>query len=109
MTPHEVAVTILSQIRVLPVKGCQNGTHAMMCWDFRNPMHGAQNGNPGLVFQVNGLSHKGKVFVTLNSSDLYDIHTYKTRSKDTEWTLARSNVFVEDLAQFLDDIIEGGK
>lgn len=105
-TASDVAVTIRDQIRAGDVKGCQNGTHAMMCWGFKNPMcETDKDGLHSLIFSVNGFMHKGKVKVKLMGNDTYTILTYKARQKD--WVEVMDNVYCEDLAQILDDFIEG--
>ncbi len=106
-TASLVAGTIRDQIRFGDVEGCQNGTHAMMCWGFQNPMCDTDaDGLHSLIFKVNGLKHKGKVKVKLMGNDTYTIFTYKARQPD--WVEVMDNVYCEDLAQLLDNLIEKG-
>ncbi len=106
-TSSDVAVTIRSQIMAgeVPGGGYRGGTHAMMCWGFRDPMCATdEDGCHSLIFKVSGLLHKGKVKVKLMGNDTYTIFTHKGRQ--LEWQKQYSDVYCEDLTRILDRIIE---
>lgn len=103
MDANTVAVTIRDQIRFGSVRGCRNGTHAMMCWGFQTPTRMTdEDGLHSLIFKVNGLKYKGKVKVKLMGNDTYSIFLF-----NGNWRLEREDVYCEELAQILDTIIEG--
>jgi hypothetical protein len=104
----ELANTIRSQIMAAEVKGCKNGIHAMMCWGFSQPRTVEVEGNQGLCFSVNGIKFKGKIAVTLDlGSDTYQIWSFNPKGEYFGWTPKEERVYWEDLAQILDNIIEG--
>lgn len=106
MEPKSVALTIRDQIRFGAVKGARNGQHAMMCWAFSTPQFGKVEELPGLIFKVNGRKHTGKVAVVLEPRDTYKIFLANSRGKDKAWREVRDDVYCEELAQILDNLIE---
>lgn len=105
MDANTVAVTIRNQIMAGSVRGCKNGAHAMMCWGFKNPLRDTDDEQRhSLIFQVSGLTFKGKVKVRLDHNDTYSIHFYKYPWET--WKEQESDVYCEELAQILDNLIE---
>lgn len=113
MTNKQIATTIWEQMRALDLNLC-------MCMGVQK-LTVIEN---GLEFTVNGLSFKGKVQITLNGKDLYDVKLVKPTRKQNQ-TLKEAgiksfdivnkpvaefnDVFVEDLMPLLEDQVENRK
>ena len=101
-----VAQTILNQLKIM-------GTHDMMCWGvhaLKAIKEGQLSETPhmgGLIFRVNGLKFKGQVFIKLTPLDLYQVEIGNLRKGS--WTAKQTveNVFVDDLVQTIDSLVEG--
>jgi hypothetical protein len=81
---------------------------------FGSPTFYARNNNiaDGFGFKVNGRLHKGWVLITVNFADLFDIYLTKPQLKfgSTEGMKPTvTNVFIEDLMETLDYLIETPK
>ncbi len=102
-----VGQEILNQLKMLAMQD-------LMCWGASSYIALKENQvidkhNGGLIFKVNGMIHKGHVMVTLRN-DLYDIRIgkftkttgiFKVKGEATE------QIYAEDLARAIDDLVEG--
>lgn len=59
--------------------------------------------NKGLLFNVNGMKHKGYVLIVLNGLDLYNI-ILLNKSKGFE--SVHKDVYCDQLNEFIDNLIE---
>lgn len=59
--------------------------------------------NKALRFRVSGMLHKGFVFLTVNGSDLFDIHLTNLKGKIKK---SITDVFVGDLINTIDSHVE---
>jgi len=100
MTDMTVAKTILAQIKAQDV-------WAMGAWAARNLVGGEDH----LKFDVNGHKFKGKVIITLNAMDLYDITFGKVNLKTFEFDVKKTaeGIYCDQLIEILDHYIEGRK
>ncbi|WP_318493563.1 hypothetical protein [Photobacterium leiognathi] len=106
----EIANTILAQIKsghVAAEKGGDkaiSGQHAMMIWGFNEPYAIRESDGclGGLIFNVNGRFHKGRVIVKLMGNDTYTIEFYK-RNVNVH---SISDAYFDDLTPFIDDFVE---
>lgn len=113
MTNKEIANTIWGQMKAIDGNLC-------MCMGVSKLLV-IEN---GLQFNVNGLSFKGLVQITLNGSDLYDVKLVKPVRKqnmvakelgiktfDTvlETKAEYNDIFVDDLMGLLEDTVENRK
>jgi len=92
-----IAKEILNQIRTID-------KFAMGAWGASELI--ATSDPPGLQFRVGGMTKfKGKVIITLNHKDLYDIEYGVIRNM--EWISKHKDhdVYVEDLVKFIDDYV----
>jgi hypothetical protein len=90
------AKTIMSQIKMIDA-------YAFMAWGAKEFV----DTGSGLQFKVGGLAKfKGYVHITLNSLDLYDIHFFKIRSGVMKTVSQSSNIFVEDLVNTIDLVVQ---
>ena len=69
-------------------------------WGFHNP---TIYNDKVLGFNVNGHLHKGKVFLAVNGSDLFEI--YFTSHKG-EIMQVQKDVYLEDLTTTIDNVVE---
>ncbi len=59
--------------------------------------------NKALRFRVSGMLHKGFVFLTVNGSDLFDIHLTNLKGVIKE---TKTDIFVGDLINIIDSMVE---
>lgn len=106
MDAKDFSQTVIAQIRAGAVEGARGGLHAMMCWGYNTPQCGKDTeGIPFLRFKVTGHKHTGWVRISI-FCDTYVISLAKTRGKDREFHEVVRDVYCEDLAQILDNLIE---
>jgi hypothetical protein len=93
----EIAKTILTQIHTLD-------KWAFGAWGAREFI--TLSNPPGLQFRVNGAKFQGKVIITLNGKDLYDIQfglsvkaTFIIKHKEHD-------IYAEDLVRIIDEYVE---
>jgi hypothetical protein len=79
----------------------------MMCWGYDNPVAFELNDNPGVYFKVQGAKRRGKIAVVVTPADTYTILHFNPWAKVKDWVIQEENVYCEDLAEFLDILIEG--
>lgn len=96
MTDLTVANTIRDQIKAL-------SPSALMSWGAKRLI----GHNDGLQFQVNGLKHKGIVFIKLNGRDLYDIEIGRVRLGEWISVNKKEDIYCDQLVEILDELIEG--
>lgn len=110
MNNKQIANTIWEQMRAIDMNLCMcMGVHKLTIIE------------NGLQFNVNGLSFKGIVQITLNGSDLYDVKLVKSVRKqnlvakqlgvktfDTIFEVKKefNDVFLGDLMDILEDSVE---
>jgi len=94
---RRIATTILLQIKADPHRLCDS-------WAMQRPAAILWEGRAGLIFRVNALQHQGNVLVLLDEGrDLYDIRTLNDKSETTQ---ERTDVFCDDLAHVIDEMVE---
>lgn len=92
MTDLTVAKTILEQIKTIDPM-------ALMSWGAKGYV-GSSN---SIQFSVGGMTRwKGKVVITLNERDLYDIRFFRGRGIDIIEDTSAEDVYVEDLVDVID-------
>jgi hypothetical protein len=60
----------------------------------------------GLLFRVKGYKHQGNVIVSLQSNDLYHIYIGQLRKGQMTIKSEHADIYVEDLMDVLDQLIE---
>lgn len=61
------------------------------------------SGMPGIMFEVNGFLHQGKVMVLLNSCDTFDVLLL---TKDGTIVSEQSGIYVDELVSYIDENVE---
>ena len=61
------------------------------------------SGMLGIMFEVNGFLHQGKVMVLLNSCDTFDVLLL---TKDGTIISEQSGIYVDELVSYIDDNVE---
>lgn len=96
MTSKQIADEIINQIRVqdktlLMALGAKDFTYFL-----------DKDKNTTLQFKVNGVLHKGLVWITLNEGrDEYDVKLLKLRSGVLKTVYEQDGLYAEDLPEFL--------
>ena len=111
MREHEVAQTILEQMNGID-------RNLVWCMGVKSPTVTRREGTlGGLMFDVSGLSFKGRVYIELDPSDTYIVtlvvpkkrlETYPIRRMATTWEQVsrHEQVYVEDLMPLLESLVE---
>ena len=93
----QVANEILRQIRTID-------KWALGAWGARQFI--ATNDPPGVQFLVNGRKFKGKVIITLNGKDLYDVEFGIIKMPNWVSKHKEHDIYVEELVKVIDDYVE---
>ncbi|MDK9793309.1 hypothetical protein [Vibrio sp. D431a] len=102
----EIAKTILSQIKNSKDEKGVSGTQLIMCWgahDFCAYPHEENKHYGGITFKVQGHYHRGRVRITFNGSDTYDIAFLSVRGKVKH---EANGIYCDMLLEVIDSYVE---